>query len=241
MTTKDLDLKKATNIATARPDFLGESRVGSENVSYQDLEIPRIGIIQDLSPQRKKSDTAYIPGAEEGMMFNTVTGELYRGALLVIPVYYRKEWILWVDRKAGGGFRGAFDSLAEADAFKRTLDEPAEAIETAQNFCLFSADDGKTWSEAVLSMSKSGLSVARKWNSMIQLKQSDRFGQVYKVAPIQKTNPKGNYFIFGVTWAGWATQEWYEAGKRSYQSIKDGSKTIARYTYENDEHVNSEF
>lgn len=240
MSTKDLQTKAPTALEAQRPDFISESRSGNENVSFQDLEIPRIGIIQDLSPQRKKSDPAYITGAEEGMMFNTVTGELYREPLLVIPVFYRKEWILWVDRKAGGGFRGSYDTLAEAEDFKRTLAEPADAIETAQNFCLISSDHGATWTEAVLSMAKSGLGVSRKWNSMIQLRKSDRFGQVYQVAPQQKTNSKGSYYVFGVTWAQWATKEWYEAGRASYESIRDGAKVVAMAS-DSSEHYSPDF
>lgn len=226
-----------TGSELAKPDFLEGTGVGNENVTYQDLEIPRLGIVQDLSPQRKKSDPAYIVGAEEGMMFNTVTGELYKEPLMVLPVFYRKEWVVWVDRKAGGGFRGSFDNQVEAEAMLRSMDDPATVVETAQNFCLISSDKGSNWSEAVLSMSKSGLGVARKWNSMIQLRKSDRFGQVYWVAPVQKTNPKGSYYVFGINWAQWATKEWYEAGKASYESIKGNSRSVAMGSSAHDQYA----
>jgi hypothetical protein len=218
-----------------RPDFLPtvpkSKASGSENVSHQDLEIPRIGIIQDLSPQRKKNDPAYIPGAEEGMMFNTVTGELYTDPLMVIPVFFLKEWVIWVDRKSGGGFRGSFSSLQEANAAKDDIDEPCDIIETAQHFSLISSDGGVSWSEAVLSLSKSGLSVSRKWNSMIMLKEADRFGQVYKITPVQKTNSNGSFYVPGIQWHGWAKKEWYEAGKTSYEMIKDGRKNVVMDNY----------
>lgn len=227
-----------------RPDFLPiipkSEAAGSENVSHQDLEIPRIGIIQDLSPQRKKTDPAYISGAEEGMMFNTVTGELYQEALLVIPVYFRKEWVLWVDRKAGGGFRGAFPNLGAAEAARSDVNDPCESVETAQNFSLISSDGGASWSEAVLSMSKSGLSVSRKWNSMIMLKEADRFGQVYLVNPTQKTNSSGSFYVFNIQWHGWAKREWYDAGKASYEMIKEGIKNVAMDEYSGDSDTDSD-
>ena len=42
-----------------------------------DITIPRVDVLQALSPQRKKTNAEYIEGAEEGMLFNTVTKQLY--------------------------------------------------------------------------------------------------------------------------------------------------------------------
>ena len=41
----------------------GEGR-GNENVGTEDIQIPRISVLQALSPQIKKSDPSYIEGAE---------------------------------------------------------------------------------------------------------------------------------------------------------------------------------
>ena len=49
---------------------------GLQNVSNDDITIPRLAIIQSGSPQRKKKDEKYIEGAEDGMIFNTVTNEV---------------------------------------------------------------------------------------------------------------------------------------------------------------------
>jgi hypothetical protein len=72
--------KKQTTI----PDYILESikktggREGLENITIEDIAIPRIELIQALSPARIKSDPAYIEGADEGQLFNSVTRELYR-------------------------------------------------------------------------------------------------------------------------------------------------------------------
>ena len=50
--------------------------LGLENVTNDDITIPRLAIIQSGSPQRKKKDEKYIEGADEGMIFNTVTNTL---------------------------------------------------------------------------------------------------------------------------------------------------------------------
>ena len=87
------------------PEWLqgkGDAR-GAENVTTDDMIIPRIELVQALSPARKKSDAAYIEGAEEGMLYNNVTRELYGEAVTVVPIYYTKQFLVWKDRKSGGG------------------------------------------------------------------------------------------------------------------------------------------
>ena len=75
---KKIAKKEETGIVLSedRPDFMGNSQRGSEDVTIDDLTIPRVDIIQDLSPQHKKNKPEYIEGAEVGMLFNTVTGKL---------------------------------------------------------------------------------------------------------------------------------------------------------------------
>ena len=86
----------------AVPEFLktGTAR-GNEQVGASDLIIPRIELVQSLSPCRKKTDPAYIEGAEEGDLYNNVTRELYGKEITVIPLYFAKEFLLWKDRSKG--------------------------------------------------------------------------------------------------------------------------------------------
>ena len=68
------------------PSFLknkekGQESRGSEDVTANDVIIPRLDIIQGLSPQKDKTHAKYIKGAEEGVIFNSVTGELYDSIL----------------------------------------------------------------------------------------------------------------------------------------------------------------
>ena len=83
---------------------------GLENVSNDDITIPRLAIVQSGSPQRKKKDEKYIEGAEEGHIFNTVTNQLYDvEGITVIPCGYRKSYVEWVPRESGGGLVAVHD------------------------------------------------------------------------------------------------------------------------------------
>lgn len=224
--SKQLETASDKSIAI-RPEFAGTGR-GSENVNTDDLQIPRIGIVQSLSPERKKNDPAYIEGAEEGHMFNSVTRELFKDPLLVIPVYYRKEFFLWRVRASGGGFRGVYQTYGDAQAAQLEIQDKTEINDTAQQFCLVSSDNGATWSEAVVSMTSSNGGVSKRWNSDIKLRGADRFANVYQLSVIEKNNDKGTFYIFKENWIRWATEPEYRAGEQSYEAICKGVRDISR-------------
>jgi len=209
------------------PDFLREkqgSARGRENVGVEDLVIPRLELIQDLSPARKRNDPAYIEGAQEGMLFNNVTRELYGESVLVIPVGYVKEWLLWKDRKAGGGFGGAFPSERAAIDARDLLEDgdSYEVVDTGQQFCLLIKPDG-TLEEIVVSMAKSKAKVSRKWNSLIRIANGDSFSRVYKLKAVEDQNKQGqSYFNFDVSAAGYPTEAAYKRAEAMYEALAGG-------------------
>lgn len=232
---QELDTKPGTGVAVVdqMPDFLRDkqgSARGRENVGAEDLVIPRLEIVQDLSPARKKSDPNYIEGAEEGMLYNNVTRELYGQSVVVIPVGYVKEWLLWKDRKKGGGFGGAFPN--EQDA-KRAIDllEDADdwaAIDTGQQFCVLVKPDGSL-EEIVVSMAKSKAKVSRKWNSLIRIANADSFARAYKLSAVQDQNKNNEKFYnFGVAPAGFPTESAYVKAERMYKAFMEGRVSASR-------------
>lgn len=76
-----------------------------DDFGSEDIITPRMRILQSNSPQVKKSDQKYIKGAEEGMIINSATGELFSGedGFIMIPCYYQREWVEWIPQNAGGG------------------------------------------------------------------------------------------------------------------------------------------
>lgn len=211
----------------AVPDYIkkGTNR-GSEGVGMDDLIIPRLEIVQSLSPARKKSDPGYIPGAEEGMMFNSVTRELYTDAVAICPVIFKKEWLIWRDRKDGGGFRGSFDSAAAAAArledINATEQGNFEALDTHQHFVLLVKPDG-TVEELALSMSRSKMKVSRQFNSIIRINGGDRFGRVYSVEAVEDTNDRNeSYYNFKITNSGFPSEPVYRRAEKLYNDIASG-------------------
>ena len=72
-----LNTPDPAGIATPLPDFLvGTAGVGNEAVTAQDVTFPRIGIIQALSPEIQKDHAKFIPGAQTGDLFDTLTRKI---------------------------------------------------------------------------------------------------------------------------------------------------------------------
>lgn len=101
-------------------DFSKDAGAGFENVKSGDLSIPFLVILQDGSPEVKKTHKDYatkgIKGAQAGMILNTVTKELYvtepgelgkepgpDGCFEFIPCMYQKLYVEWKSRDSGGG------------------------------------------------------------------------------------------------------------------------------------------
>ena len=72
----------------------GGSR-GSEGVTQDDLIIPRLAIIQDLSGYVQTGDPQYIASAKVGLMINSLTLEMFT-EVLICPVKYLRQELLWI-------------------------------------------------------------------------------------------------------------------------------------------------
>lgn len=220
---------KPTAVANADvPDYIkqGGGR-GNEAVEMSDVVIPRIEIVQALSPVLKQNDPAFIPGISQGDMYNTVTRDNLGKALTVVPVMFKKEYLVWKDRQKGGGFRGAYGSISEAQdriAGEDDADD-LDAIETAQQLVLVVNDDGSA-SEAMVSMAKTKLSVSKQWNSLIRLNGNDRFSRTYSLFTVEDSNEKGDYFNFGVSNAGFPDQDVYQQAEALYNAVASGARKV---------------
>lgn len=223
-----------------QPDYIKQDSVrGQENVGTEDLSIPRLDVIQDLSPQHKENKPEYIEGAKVGMLFNSVTQRLYGIKVFFIPVYFRKEWVIWKNMDAGGGFFGAFNSKNEAEAeannqsFNVGEGGEYEIVDTAQHFGIILNSDhsaeNPSIEEVVISMSKSKMKPSRSLNTMAKLAGGDRFSRVYEVSAIEAANKAGQeYYNLGIKQLGYTPQEVYMIAEKMYDSIASGQKDVNR-------------
>lgn len=224
----------AMALQTEMPAWLKKGNAGSEDVTIKDMVLPRVDVIQALSPQIKKSDPAFIPGANQGDIFNTVTGHLYGSEVTFVPVLFRREFIVWKLRSAGSGFAGAFPSELEAETARRALPDPDnyEVSESHQHFAM--VIDGDKADSVVFSMAKSRLKTSRQLNTLVQMAEVDRFAKAYKATAIEVSGPKGDYWSMKVGPVGFVSEELYNKGKELYEMIKSGAADVDRSTPESE-------
>ena len=227
------------------PAYLQKSGAprGSEHVTQNDLVIPRLELVQALSPCRKKTDASYIEGIEEGMLYNNVTREIYGTDIKLVPVSYRKEYLIWKDRTKGGGFRGAYPTLDIATKALSLLEDghECEILDTAQHFCLIIKDNGIE--EIVVSMAKTKLKCSRKWNSLIRITEVDSFASWYKLSAVTATNANNQeYYSFDVNIGGYVSEEVYRRAEALWSRIDAGEiKVSTEHDVDDVNNVDSEF
>jgi hypothetical protein len=220
--------------------FEEDAAKGLGAIGQDDLALPFLKILGQLSPEVNKRDGKYVEGAEPGMIFNSVSGELYDGVkgLDVIPAFYKLEYIEWKDRGEGPGAPVAiYDSSSDImsktkpDAnYKDRLPNGNYIEKTASHFVIITGDSPAT---ALISMKSTQLKISRKWNSMmsgIKLKGKNglytpaSFSHIYKLKTTQMSNDKGTWFGWEVSKVGPITDaSIYQQAKSFSESISKGA------------------
>ena len=154
--------KDETNVVAFDPSmFEKDANQGLGNLGMDDLAIPFLRILSDTSPQIKKRDPQYIEGAESGMIYNTLTKEIYDGeaGAKVIPCAYQRQYIEWTDRGEGSGapvniYPAESDILSKTtrdDQRKDRLPNGNYIEDTANHYCLVLGEEG-TSSQVLVAM-----------------------------------------------------------------------------------------
>lgn len=96
-------------VSTDVIDYSADAGKGMEKVDADSVAIPFLVVLQKNSPQCDPDDTAeYIKDAKPGMLFNTLTREIFDGkeGIKLVPCYYDRKFLRWTPREKGGGFKG---------------------------------------------------------------------------------------------------------------------------------------
>ena len=210
--------------------FEADANKGAQNISQEDLALPFLKVLGQLSPEVNKRDGKYVEGAEPGKIINTVSNELY-DSINVLPVFYKRQYVEWQDR---GTTTGAHVAIPEPHSdivsqttrdksFKDRLPSGNYLENTANHFVILLGDSPTT---ALISMKATQLKVSRKWNSMmLGIKMQGKNGlftpptysHIYNLKTVQMSNDKG-------TWFGWDVSK---VGPVSDKGVYDIAKTFA--------------
>lgn len=212
-------------------DFITENEgAGAEDLSGDDMSIPFLKIIQSLSDERKKNKESYIEGAEEGHIFDSVSRKLMR-EIEVIPVHIRRSVLEWVPRDAAdSGLVGEYASMAEA----QKMSAPGNDLEDTFAYVVLYRDPASMdFSPAIISMSRTKMKVARRWNTTLKSLKVPTpdggrvsppiYATIYSMGTVEASSPKGDYYNFTTpTFQGLVeSRELLEQAKELAETMKD--------------------
>jgi hypothetical protein len=81
-------------------DMEADAKVHTQAFAPDQLVIPRLTILQDLSPQLKERKAEYVPGAKVGDIYNNVTNTLDR-SIKFTPSKFDVQYIAWAENRGG--------------------------------------------------------------------------------------------------------------------------------------------
>ena len=223
--------------ALAESIFEADAGQGISNIKQDDLALPFLKVLGQLSPECNKRDAKYVEGAEPGMIINTVTNEVFDGVkgIDVLPVYYKRQYIEWQDRGESQGapvhIYEAGDDIPQTTRDKGNKDRLANGNYLENTASHFVDVLGDNPSSALISMKATQLKISRKWNSMMMgIKMQGKNGlftpptysHIYKLKTVQMSNDKGTWFGWDVSKVGPVTN------KSVYQIAKAFSNNVSK-------------
>jgi len=192
-------------------DFEGFAGMGLDQVRTEDMSIPFLRVLAQLSPQVNKRDGAYVQGAEAGMIYDTVANEVFNGeeGLEVVPCYYSRRYVEWKPREKGGGYVNSYNAddpivntTYRDDRGNDVLPNGNLLTNTAQFFVL-RMDASGIPQRCLLTMTSTQLKKARKWLTQMQSRTAmgknglftmPMMSQTYRLRTVEERNDKGSWF-----------------------------------------------
>jgi hypothetical protein len=253
--------KDENNVATFDPSiFEKDANQGLSNLGMDDLAIPFLRILSDTSPQIKKRDPLYIEGAESGMIYNTLTKDIFDGevGVKVIPCAYQRQYIEWADRGEGSGapvniYPAESDILSKTTRDDQKKDRLANGNyieDTANHYCLVIDNEGTT-SQVLIAMKSTQRKKSKRWNSlMLGLKMKGvnglftppSYSHVYLLKTIAESNNLGEWFGWDITRVGPVENvDTYTHAKAFAESVAKGEVKVKHEDEDLDSGVKSAY
>jgi hypothetical protein len=247
-TTSDA-LATTTELDALYGDAGGE---GLENVNRDDIVLPRLAIMQTVSPQ--VADGTSRPGH----IVNTVTGEDYGSTLRFFALISYTSRVQWASRQLNSEIEcqsrdGIHGSMTDARhnhgkcagcPLAEWTDDQAPLCTEFRNLLLlpFAADADATTAvtnpaPAVYSAKRASLSAVRKFLGAAQLLRKKvgntmvkppLWASLYEFKTVKVTNDKGNYFLPAFTRLGYVEDaDMFRALRTAYDAAKEALPKIA--------------
>ncbi|AWD92434.1 hypothetical protein [Xanthomonas phage Carpasina] len=269
----ELSTKVQGTAMAEAPAFIDESDfqgAGFEGVDKDSYAIPFIQVLQKMSPMVDEDDPKYVDGAKAGMLYNTVTGKLYDGrkGIIVIPSSYKRSYVRWGGRDAGGGFKGEYTpdqiekmiETGELSQHEGRLYAPDEngkidvkksdyVADTRSHYVIIEDEETGETSFAVLALSSTLTKASRNLMTMLQskkiataagLRTPPTYANRVRMTTVAQSNDKGSWSGVKFDLEGLVTNKAiYEEAKSFYNQVTGGKVKADFSKADNSDHSES--
>lgn len=230
--------------------FEEDASAGFEGMGQEDMALPFLRLLTHTS-----DEIGVVEGAMPGMIYNTVTGQLFEGkkGITVVPCAYVRQYIEWAPRGSSGGGAPIAIYPATSDVLSKTHREPGENKDlldngnyienTANHYVMMVGDDGVP-TPALITMKSTQLKKSRKWNSMQQsvklqgkngLFTPPMYSQTYKLTTTAESNDKGKWFGWEVERIGTVEDAGlYQLSKAFHDQVVSGAVKVKHTDHDED-------
>ena len=240
-----------TAVAVASPNPFADAGMGTENVSAQDLIIPRLSLLHEMSRVTKKNRAEFIKGAAGGMFCVASLQKLWDGeeGIYVIPITYQRRLIEWTPIDAGGGLVRMDVPEEELENMERKnpgvylTDNDTEVVVTPEYYVLIVDDNSGEAIPAVFSMTGKKAAISKRWNTLIMSQrqvnpatgeevQMPFWFNCYHMTAQATSNDQGDFYIPAVSVHMPTTEldhgaQFYNRAREFYQAVKAGAAKAA--------------
>lgn len=228
------ELSKTTVGSSILAEYEAGAPLGFEDEDAGDIIIPRIKIIQSLSPERRDKI------ADEGDILNSLTKEKYNGRVF-IPVFKFNNNVDWIDRADGGGIRciardGRVGEMSdgtrvicaqcrrcEFDNTKKGRDAIPKCTKYINFFGFFAGER----MPIILSFAKTNFAEGKKLYSLAKVTMQNMWNHGYTLNSKHMAKNGNEWFIIAVTPAGPTSDEDREYAIVMYQNFRNTIQQVA--------------
>jgi len=239
--------KESKTLATLDVKVLAEDAGdGLDNLTPDDLLIPSLKLVQKGSPAVDPTDSTYTDSVKVGDIINSVTNESYDGdaGITVLPAAYRRIFLEYIPREAGGGLAGIHEdpailSQTHRDEMGRDILASGNYIQTTANHYVLLLDGGK-YDPVMIAMYSSQLKKSRRWNSIMAGQRVTSNGKsitpasyshMYHLSTVPEKNSKGSWFGWRIELVGQVEDiNLYRAAKEFARSIQSSQSSELKGT-----------
>lgn len=223
---------------------LAASGKGNENIDTTMVTIPRIKLLQDMSPEVKKSSDRRVEGAEPGMLMLSSGGEVFN-ELYVLNLKVRSGYVAFSEESkmpframvtGDDGDDGMFSSI---DSALKALDfagverekietEPGKqgpkdgytVLESHRHYILVvDPETGKIKTPANMDFIKTKVAISKQWNTIIATQAGDRYSSVYRIGSKVQSWNENSWYNYDISWHGYATEALYGEADKIFAAL----------------------